>query len=101
MDLSSLNKVGEVSEFLPTRKLSTLTLMKDHRITDFRFVTTQFVKSIAADIEAGNTVFLSKRIVTALEGDKDQFAKMVVAARENKLRMEYLGGKYNSDIQFM
>ena len=99
MDLSSLNEVGKVSEFRPTRKLSTLTLMKDHRITDLRFPTTQFGKSIAADIEAENTVFLPKRIVTALEGDKDQFEKMVVAARENKLRMECLGGKYNSDIQ--
>ena len=84
MDLSSLNKVGKVSEFLPTRKLSTLTLMKDHHITDLRFVTTQFGKSIAAEIEAEHTGFLPERIVTALKGDADQLAKMVVAARENK-----------------
>ena len=58
MDLSSLNKVGKVSAFLPTRKRSTLTLMKDHRITDLRFVMTQFGKSIAADIKAEYTVFL-------------------------------------------
>ena len=100
MDLSSLNKAGKASEFLPMKKLSTLTVMKDHHITDLRFVTTQFGKSIAAGIEAEYTVFLPKRIVTALKGDKDQFAKMVVAARENKLRMEYQGGKYKSHIQF-
>lgn len=96
MDLSAINEVAKIADFLPTRKLKDLEVQLDHPITRMKFVQTAYGKRIV--IEVGNefATFLPARLVTALDSDKEMFEKMVKAAQAGKLYMNYYGGRYNS-----
>lgn len=99
MDFTSINKIGKMAEFLPTKKLAELSLQADYPITDIKAVQTKFGKRIVADVSDEFVVFLPARFVKAFDEDKDMFEKMVEAAHNNQLCMNYIGGKYNS-IEF-
>jgi len=96
MDFSQINKIGKVSEFLPTKKLSDLTIGTDYRITGVRNVQTKYGPRITIDVNDELTCFLPQRFVKAFEENTALFHQMVAAARDNNLLMNYQGTKFNN-----
>lgn len=89
MDLSAINKVAKVVEFLPTKKLTDLGIQMDHRISNLKFVQTKYGGKIVAEIDNE----------FAIEADEELFKNMAKSAQDGHLYMVYHGGKYNS-IEF-
>lgn len=100
MDLTKINKVSCLGEFLPTKKLSDLEEGKEYKITVIKSVKTKFGHGIVVTIEDEFTMFLPKRVVQELE-DKDTFQKMKQASAENHLYLKYLGGPFKSNCEFL
>lgn len=95
MDFSQINKIGKLSEFLPAKKLSELSLKTDYKISDVRAVKTRFGPRIIVEVDREFTCFLPSRFTKVLENET-LFQQMVTAARENNLLMEFFGDDFNS-----
>lgn len=96
MDFTRINKVGKVSVFLPTKKLSELTLEKDYMVTDIKSVHTSWGTRFVIEVESEFSCFLPARFVKVFEEDEQFFRQMKTVARENKLLMCYYGTNLNS-----
>lgn len=96
MDFSRINKVGKVAAFLPTKKLSELTLEKDYTVTDIKTVHTVWGSRVVIEVESEFSCFLPARFVKVFEEDEQFFEQMKAAAHENKLLMCYYGTNLNS-----
>lgn len=96
MDLSAINKVAKMAEFLPTKKLVDLDVQHDYPVNDMKFVQTKFGRRIVAELCGEFVVFLPARLVKAFEADEELFNTMVEASHDGQLYMNYFGGKYNS-----
>lgn len=99
MDLTRINAVGRMEEFLPTKPLSELTLGSQFKITKLRKVKTKYGERIVAKLEKNFNVFLPARFIKTLEADNATWLSMQEAAIDNKLSMTYIGGQYNN-IEF-
>lgn len=88
-----------LESFLPVKKLSELTVERNYRVTDLRYVKTKFGQRITIDIDKQFTCYLPERFVKVLDQDPDLFQQMTTAAHGNNLLMEYHGTRYNN-LQF-
>lgn len=97
MDLSALNEVGKVEEFLPTKKLRDLELGKQHLVSNLKIVRTKYGARVLIEIANEFVVFLPERIFHVFEHDNnDLLRKTVKTAEEGHLALIFHGGKYNS-----
>lgn len=99
MDFSGINRITTQSDFLPTKKLTDLTVEGDYIITDIRLLKTRYGDRYVADIKGEFTVFLPARVVHAFEENSALFEELLKTARAGQLAMKYLGGKLNG-IEF-
>ena len=81
MDLSKINKISRLENFLPTKKLMELDIGRDYKITAMKNANTKFGSQIIVSLENKFSVFLPTRIYKTLENNPEQF--------------QYIGGKYN------
>lgn len=96
MDLSAINEVGKIEEFLPTKKLRDLELEINHPITNLKIVRTRYGERVVIEIANSYVVFLPERIFNVFEANDDLLEKTRQAAEEGHLALIYHGGKYNS-----
>ena len=95
MDLSKINKISRLENFLPTKKLMELDIGRDYKITAMKKANTKFGSQIIVGLDNEFSVFLPTRISKALENNPEQFQYMLEASAEDRLLIRYLGGKYN------
>lgn len=100
MDLSRLNEISRLEDFLPTKKLSELEINRTYEVTNMKFVNTKYGKQIVADLERRCSVFLPARTSQVLNDDEDLFKKMRYSSHNHGLPIRYLDGKYNR-IEFV
>ena len=95
MDLSKINKISRLENFLPTKKLMELDIGRDYKITAMKKADTKFGSQIIVGLDNEFSVFLPTRISKALKNNPEQFQYMFEASAEDRLLICYLGGKYN------
>lgn len=96
MDLSAINNVGKMAEFLPTKKLADLKTQRDYPITNLKFAQTKHGKRIVAEVGNEFAIFLPERLAKAFNIEEELFKHMVQSSHKGQLYMRYFGGKYNS-----
>lgn len=96
MDFSLINKVGTVSQYLPVKKLSALTVGEDYKITSMRTVQTKWGMRVTIDVNNELSCFLPQRFGKAFEENDTLFRQMLAAAHDNNLLMQYLGTEFNN-----
>lgn len=92
MDLTKLNKIALLADFLPTKQLSELKVHETYKVTDLRQVATKYGLKGVASLDDNCQVFLPKRISDAFEKDQIMFDQMVHMVADGELYLKYLGG---------
>lgn len=95
MDLSVINKVSRMDNFLPTKKFVDLEPGKTYKITGLKQINTTFGGQVTMELENEFQVFLPARISKAFQEHPEEFQQMAQASIENHLYVRPLGGKYN------
>ncbi|CAG5079599.1 Protein of unknown function [Cotesia congregata] len=95
MDFEAINKVNHLEDFLPTKKLTDLTVNNEYRISELKIVNTKFGPRIIAIIDDLYVVFLPARTAKLLK-DPEDIKKFNVAALKKELFLLYLGGQFNN-----
>lgn len=95
MDLSKINKVSRLDNFLPTKKLSELEPDKTYQVTELKTINTVFGVQTTMGLNNEFSVFLPARINKMLQDDQEQFQQMSQTSAENHLFVRYIGGKYH------
>lgn len=99
MDLTKLNKIALLEDFLPTKKLSDLKVPETYKVTDLRQVTTKYGLKAIASLDDNCQVFLPRRLSDAFEKDPIIFDQMAHMVANGELYLKYLGGPKNQ-IEF-
>ena len=95
MDLSKIENISCLDNFLPTKKLMELGIGRDYKTTAMKKSNTKFGARIIVGLGNEFSVFLPTRISKALENNLEQFQYMLEASAEDGLLMRHLGGKNN------
>ena len=102
MDITKLNQIVLLEDFLPTKPLSTLNVNETYKVTDLKQVKTKFGLKAVANLNDNFKVFLPKRISEAFEKDQILFNQMAYTAAKGELIMKYLGGEVKKNqIEFI
>ncbi|XP_043465050.1 uncharacterized protein LOC122500266 [Leptopilina heterotoma] len=95
MEFQKVNAIGRMERFLPTKPLSELTVNESYNVTKINKVQTKYGSRIVVDLDAAFTTFLPARFAKLFEADPTSFIMMEEAVQSEKLRLKYIGGKFN------
>ncbi|XP_043473488.1 uncharacterized protein LOC122505742 [Leptopilina heterotoma] len=95
MDFQKVNATGCMERFLPTKPLSELTVNELYNVTKINKVQTKYGSRIVVDLDATFTTFLPARFAKLFDADPTSFTMMEEAVQLEKLRLKYIGGKFN------
>ena len=73
MDLSKIDNISCLDNFLPTKKLMELDIGRDYKTTAMKKANTKFGARIIVGLDNEFSVFLPTRIFKALENNLEQF----------------------------
>ena len=76
MDISKLNRIALLEDFLPTKSLSALNINETYKVNNLKQVKTKFGLKAVASVNVNCQVFLPKRISEALEKYQSLFDQM-------------------------
>ncbi|CAG5093168.1 Protein of unknown function [Cotesia congregata] len=100
MDLSKINAISVLPPFLPTTKLSDLTIGNEYQITNVKKVNTKYGARVIATVGKEFNIFLPKRTSAAIIEDPQQFEQLTNAISNNNIYFLYHGGQYH-DIEII
>ena len=100
MDISKIDNISCLDNFLSKKELMELDVGRDYKTTAIKKANTKFGTRIIVGLDNEISVFLPTRISKALENNLEQFQYMLEASAEDRLLIRYLGSK-NNQCEFL
>ncbi|XP_044574857.1 uncharacterized protein LOC123258734 [Cotesia glomerata] len=95
MDLSAINKINNLPNFLPTKKFEELHLNKIYQITEIKKVNTKYGPKILGIVKNEFSIFFPNRTNRKLIDDEEQLTSLIDLASAGELHLNYFGTAYH------